>query len=290
MTVRFFPIVPALFALFACAPEPAPEAARPALWEVTGPADSRAWLFGTIHALERPVKWRSPAIDTAMRQSGSVVVEVAGVGDDPGIAAIFTRLSRTPGVPPLSERVEPLQAPGLKRLFRKTRMGDASFEDVETWAAALTLSQALQPDLKGENGIDRAVLAAKGGRPVIELEGAEAQLGQFDGLPEKEQRDLLALVIRESTGPGAEDADLARAWQRGDMARIEAETRKGLLADPELRETLFSSRNRAWTERIAGLIAEGRRPFVAVGAAHMAGPEGLPAMLAARGYKVRRVQ
>ncbi|MFD2579153.1 TraB/GumN family protein [Novosphingobium colocasiae] len=53
---------------------------------------------------------------------------------------------------------------------------------------------------------------------------------------------------------------------------------------------LFTGRNKAWTERIIAALKSGRKPFVAVGAAHMAGPEGLPAMLAARGYKVTRIE
>jgi uncharacterized protein YbaP (TraB family) len=74
------------------------------------------------------------------------------------------------------------------------------------------------------------------------------------------------------------------------MALIEAETKRGLLADPELREALFTGRNERWTARVQREMEAGLRPFVAVGAAHMAGPQGLPAMLEARGYKVTRLR
>lgn len=266
-------------ALAACGEAPVP--ARPALWEVAGANGEKAWLFGTIHALPRPAAWHSPAIDAALGGADRIVVEVAAV--DP---KIFAELARTPRQPPLSSKVPPELRARLAEQLDAAGLDASRFADLETWAAAMTLAQANARGLDPANGIDRAVVALAGKRPVVELEGTRGQLAIFDRLPESEQRDLLSAVLAD---PGEPDSP-AQAWLKGDMAAIERETHRGLLADPELRAALFTVRNRAWAERIAAMLAGGQRPFVAVGAAHMAGSEGLPALLAARGYAVRRLQ
>jgi uncharacterized protein YbaP (TraB family) len=277
-----------LLALAACTPKPEP--AEPALWLVEGPKGETAWLFGTIHSLPRPADWRSPAIDSAFEKADRVVVEVDNLADDDAMAAIFARLAASPGQPPLGARVRPALRGDLDRLLARGGMKESQFGTTETWAVALILARAGDPGLDRDYGIDRAVIAAAGDKPVVELEGAEGQLGIFDRLPEKEQRDLLDAVVGDTGSLDAESARLAETWRKGDMKAIEAETRSGLLADPELRQALFTQRNRAWSEKIAAMLRQGARPFVAVGAAHMAGPEGLPAMLAARGYRISRVQ
>jgi uncharacterized protein len=264
-----------------------PEPATPALWEVTAPDGKRGWLFGTIHALPRPADWRSEEIDEALEQAQQIVVEISTRGDPAVRQRIFTELARTPGQPPLSERVPPDLRGSLAKLLDRSKMTEADFARTETWAAALTLARSAAPKMDSAHGIDRAVEALARGRPVIELEGTRGQLRLFDALPEKEQRDLLAAVVAD---PATGTESPADAWRRGEMAAIERETRRGLLADPELREVLFTSRNRAWANTVTAMILASQRPFVAVGGAHMAGPEGLPALLAAKGFTVRRMQ
>ena len=280
-----------LLAWLTAACDPAPDPADPALWEVTAPGGQRGWLFGTVHALPAPAKWDTPPVATALAEADLLMVEIADVGDSDAIGKVFARLSvsRNP-LPPLTTRVEPAARGDLRTALDRHGLSDSQFAHLDTWAAALTLAQAAAPDIDKRYGIDGAVLDRAGERPVVELEGTEAQLAIFDRLPEAEQADLLEAVARDAASLAGESADLMAAWRRGDMAVIERETTRGLLADPELREALFTARNAAWTTRIGEAIAQGREPFVAVGAAHMAGPEGLPAMLEAEGFAVRRVR
>lgn len=285
MIARLLALAGAL-ALAGCgAPEREWPAPSPALWEVTGADGARGWLFGTIHALPDGVEWRTPALDEALTQAATLVVEVAALGDRATAAEAFAAVSTSAGLPPLLQRVPPAERAKLADALDRAGLDESDLARTESWAAALLIANGAR---KGEtaNGVDRALLTR--GLPVVALESHARQFAIFDRLAADDQAVLLAEAAREA-GSTTEER-LAEAWLTGDLATLEREANGGILADPELRQALLTARNAAWVERVAGLLAEGRRPFVAVGAGHMLGDEGLPALLAARGYTVRRVQ
>ncbi|MFM7349249.1 MAG: TraB/GumN family protein [Erythrobacter sp.] len=267
------------------------EPANPLLYELAS-ADGmvEGWMLGTIHALPEGTEWRTPEIERTIAGADLLVVEVATLRDEAGIARTFTDLASTPGLPPLKARVPADLAGPLAALMQRGDLSPQRFAGTETWAAALQLARI---DAVGDpaNGVDRALLAdfAASGRPVRELEGAATQLAIFDRLPEPGQRAMLAAVVRESAAPGRDPERLQRAYLAGDTATLEASTREGLLADPALHEALLAARNRRWAEALAPILAARPRPLIAVGAAHLVGPEGLAALLQARGYRVRRL-
>lgn len=261
-------------------PEPAP-----ALWQVTGPAGQQGWLFGTIHALPDGVEWRTPVLDDTLRQAGPLVVEVGDLTDPAAVQRAFASRAYTPGLPPLPARVPPAERPTLAAALDEAGLNGGDLAPLEDWAAALTLANASR-DGDVANGVDRALIA--GSARVIALESVDEQLALFDTLPPDAQAALLRDAVREAGTP--DDEARTRAWLTGDIAALEQDAAGGLLADPVLRERLQASRNRAWLSTIALLLNEGARPFVAVGAAHMLGQDGLPALLRARGYTVTRIQ
>lgn len=257
----------------------------PAIWEVRGPAGQVGWLFGTVHALPADIEWRTPRLDEALAQADLLVVEIAELGDDRAAQEAFASVSRTPGLPPLARRVAEADRPALAALLREARIDEDDLRDVESWAAALILGSAVR-DYDAAKGVDR-VLLAEADR-VLGLESHAAQYARFDALSDTAQARLLTGIAKELQRD--EQAARIEAWLTGDLDRLEALSTGGILEMPELREALLVSRNRQWAGRIARLIESGERPFVAVGAGHMLGEEGLPALLEARAFTVRRVQ
>ena len=234
------------------------------------------------------VEWRTDVASQAFGESDMLVVEIANLGD-PAIARTFTQLGTTPGQPPLSDRVEPEEREAVIALLQSAEADDDDFASTESWAAALSLASQARTGLP-ENGVDRALIAEarERGIGVYELEFFSEQLGLFDNLSEEAQSDMLYAVAKDAQA-GTSD-QLLEAWLSGDVDRMEQLSEASLLANTEIRNSLLVQRNRAWVQPIHELVDFGWKPFIAVGAAHLVGPDGIPALLEARGYTVTRIQ
>ncbi|WP_209347569.1 TraB/GumN family protein [Pontixanthobacter sp. CEM42] len=261
----------------------------PALWEVTGSDGTQeGWLFGTIHELPDGVNWRTDVLNKALGRSDWLVVEVSDLDDSGKLSQIFADLAMSVEQPPLVERVDEQHRERLKALMSAGDFKNGDFTQLETWAAALTLAQTFSQG-EPENGVDRVLISEFAAK--IELEGARAQLRIFDTLAEQDQRDLLEGIIRESEKIGEVPRyHLAKSWLKGDLDDLLEGGADTILSDPELRTALLTDRNLAWVETITQEMPQKGPMMIAVGAAHMIGEEGLPALLQQEGYSVTRIQ
>ncbi|MEL1250237.1 TraB/GumN family protein [Aurantiacibacter gilvus] len=255
---------------------------------MTSPSGEMGWLFGTVHALPSDMDWGTPLLDETFDQAGVLVVEIADLDASYG-RRLIADLSTTPGQPPLPDRVDDDERPALLALMDDAGMDSDDFADVETWAAALTLSGATRVG-DPRNGVDRTLISVAGsaGLEVIGLETYGAQLSLFDTLSEAAQSDLLNGVA-EAHARQSEGGMLV-AWVTGDADEMGEQVNASLAGSPELRRVLLVDRNRDWTLQIMRLVDAGRAPFVAVGAGHLSGEESVVQMLQARGYETRRIQ
>lgn len=281
-----------LAVLAGCSPlaEEEPDSAtNPLLYEIASAnGEVEGWMLGTIHLLPDGVAWRTGQIDAIIDDADLLVVEIADLEDRAAISRLFVELGTTHGLPDISQRVAPSQRAALLSLIERTGLSPGDFSAIETWAAALMLAQGNAIG-KAENGVDRAVLNDFSGREIRELEGAASQLTIFDRLAEEDQRVLLAETVSDPELAKEEAQALLDAWLTGDVAAIETLTTTGAMADREVRNALLVDRNALWIDRLVPILRSADKPLVAVGAAHLVGKDGLPAMLNERGYTVRRL-
>ncbi len=143
-----------------------------------------------------------------------------------------------------------------------------------------------------EFGVDQAFLGqAAGSKPIVGLESVEDQIRMLDDLsPEIQElmlEDLLAGGASLSEEPGLLDA-----WARGDEEALEKLVFSAAREHPELGpyyEAIFFERNETMSRLLADLSRDGKTRFVVLGAGHMVGPRGIPALLEARGFEVECV-
>lgn len=292
---RLFAPVAALLALgSAPASAAAAHSARPALWSVAD-ADTTIYLFGTIHLLPENYKWRTAKFDQAVDNSQQLVLETIVDDKNPSkIMAAMSSLAFSPDLPPLAERVEPTKRDALAAAIKKSGFPPQALDRMETWAAAFILlgNQFRDMGLKGGDGVEavlRNAYTAKG-KPIGELETNVEQLGFFDTLPEKAQRQLLEGAITPAADMKKDFGGMLAAWSRGDVKAIARTFNHELSASPELKQALIKRRNQNWVKWIEQRMTSPGSILIAVGAGHLAGEDSVIEMLKKDGYRVRQVQ
>ncbi len=243
-------------------------------------------MLGTIHALPKGTEWRTEQTDAVVDEADTLIVEVANLRDRSEIQGVFSELATTPGQPAVESRVSEDLRGTLLALVDMSSYEPEDFEAIETWAAALMLAQ-VHSQGDPAYGVDRVLLRDFAGRQILELEGAEKQLGIFDSLPEEDQQDLLEGVLIETKQAIDDPGKLRRAWLMNDEAALIEATETGIMADAELREALLVGRNKDWLDQLDPILDREARPLIAVGAAHLVGPDGLVLNLVEQGYTVR---
>jgi uncharacterized protein YbaP (TraB family) len=145
-----------------------------------------------------------------------------------------------------------------------------------------------RPELGIENHFYR--MAKDSGKPTGGLESMQDQLDVFDTLPLQIQDALLqeSLAITGSKEREKAFLHMVKSWHQGSLDGLEqlVETFKTY---PLFYKKLLVQRNLNWIPQIETFLKEDKNVLVIVGAAHLAGKDGLIALLTNKGYQLERV-
>jgi len=272
--------------------------AVPAMWQVKG-VHGTVYLFGSVHVMKKGVDWETAKVKAALKSSDVLYLEVADLGPD-GIKAMQPMILQmgTDAGHPLSTKISKADV-GLIDAAVKTLggPGESTFEPFQPWLAYLTLSvlPAVQAGYEPDSGIDQKLLAeAKSeDKPVKGFETAEEQLHFLADFPQAQQVELLHQTLVDLPKSTSQMDEMVADWTKGDVEKIAAlENDEMKTKYPALYAKLLVKRNEHFADALAGLLKDPATGtvFVTIGAAHLAGPDSVLKMLAAKGFSAARVE
>jgi uncharacterized protein YbaP (TraB family) len=276
----------ALLALVAAA-----AGADPALWEVKG-RDNTVYLFGSVHLLPEGGFTVRGALSEALDEAERVCLEL---DPDAQSDAEKTSITLARAIDPEGRNLFDLLGDDADRVRGRAEAAGIDLEPFaafEPWFAGVTVTvMALQSHgFDVEHGVEQIIGAAakEEGKDSCGLETFDGQLGLLDSLPAELQKEVLLQAIDEADDVEAIIGPMLDAWRKGDESGLEDSLDEDFEDYPELADALIFDRNRNWAALVGKMLEGGDDVLLVVGAMHLVGPRGLPALLEKRGFRVDR--
>lgn len=261
------------------------------LWKVEGPGASVAYLLGSLHVLTPEFYPLSAEINKAFAASKTLVEEVDfdEMNDPAQMINALGKAMLTDGRT-LEQIVAPSTFAEVSKRAEKTGLPMMAIMRMKPWLVAITLmAPTLQAaGFKAELGVDKHFFdrAKEGGLKRQSLETLAYQIDRFDELSPKLQEEMLISGMKELDTQVGNVAEMAQQWAAGDVKSLETSLLTSFEGSRELYDRLLVERNRNWVPHVETCLQQNAGCFVVVGAAHLVGPDGLPTLLAKKGYKV----
>jgi uncharacterized protein YbaP (TraB family) len=267
----------------------------PALF-VARDADSTMYLFGTLHIRQPGTPWGGARSQAGLADADEVWTElIISPETDAQTQSLALQHGLAPPGRPLSSWLSTEENARLSAVAQSLGMPASALEPMQPWLASLTLTvlPMVRAGFDPNAGADRQIDAFgdANGKRMRAFETAAQQIEMLAGLDDNVQRQMLLEAIEQAESGNAEIESLAAAWESGDLATLEDLAVTQLRDEfPEFYDVLLARRNRAWVLTLTAELEGSGVDFVAVGAGHMLGEDGLVAQLRARGYQVERVE
>lgn len=285
-------IVLGLLAILASACNIAPVKSEPAkalLWELNKPGHKKSFLLGTMHTDEKEIMQSHRFIDESLAQVDTYVMEVV-ITD-----AIRQRAQRSmfigPGEPQLNTMLDKLSWERLVDKMQKRGLSEEQAVFFKPWAAFTILNV---PEQDSSEVMDTALQkqSRTKGLQVKGLERISDQIGTLDKLPRDVQLKLLKDYLYFDQADGI-FARMKQYYLQRDLDGLLALNDEYMqFTDKQSAELfldrLIYQRNKRMEQGINKLTKD-NACFIAVGALHLPGPQGLLQLLREEGFTLRPI-
>ncbi|RWE68244.1 TraB/GumN family protein [Mesorhizobium sp.] len=273
------------------------------LWKLEKAGERPSFLFGTMHMSDPRVTTLPPAAQKAFDAADTIVIETTEVLDQQKMMAAFQKepeLMMFTDSTTLSSLLSPDDAAAVNKALDSRGIPPASVAKMKPWmlstmvalpACELARQAGGTPVLDIKLAHDAKAL----GKAVDGLETIADQLRAMASLPLAFHMKGLVDTLKLGNRVNDVNETMIVLYQRGDIGMLWPLFRAVLPGDEDdsagyaaFEETMITSRNKVMIDHAGPILAKGNA-FMAVGALHLPGAEGLVEDFRKAGYTVTAV-
>lgn len=253
-----------------------------------------SWIFGTYHLINNSYLNEIPLVKKAHTKSKAVVVEIE-------IDSAKMMQASTAGLMLDKKLTDLLEKPFTDSLDAELKstlqVGIQPLNQLKPMNIMITLSIVyLMKDnkelMKKYTGLPLdQYFANEGklkGKKVIALETIEEQMNLLFNSPLEKQIEQLHYFLRNKKEGIEAGNELIKTWFTHDLNKMFEISQKALDTFGSEQE-LLKNRNDNWMKKLPSII-QNQSTFIAVGALHLAGPDGIVNLLEQKGYTLTPIK
>lgn len=265
------------------------------LWKIEQPGAAPNYLLGTMHVNDPRVRNLPAPVRAAFNRAERAVFEIVIT---PDVRRQVSEMRFLPEGRSLDEILGPQLFDELAARAEAAGMSRDTLRRLKPWAAAMALqprqanfSRAFRDDLPLDqwmqsNARSRSV-------PLLELETVQEQLSAYDDMAEADQIAMLRDGLAEARQSDVSVETMTLRYVARDIGAIFHEFQENIDATSGTYARVFATRfiddrNRTMVKRMQDLLRQGGT-FVAVGALHLPGDQGILRLLQRQGFSIIRV-
>lgn len=258
-----------------------------------------SYIFGTVHVADERLQSLPADVEKALNESKVVVLERGDVSEQAvrSVMPLAARLMILPNNKALDSLIDEDEMKVVTKAIRSAGLAPDFARILKPWAATLFLAGSDCEKQRFEAGLrplDLRILetARARGVRIVGLEGIVEQYQALAAVPEDVQIVWLRSSIKlyehindmsETTVALYLDRKIEAIWDLTVALTEDVGMTDEMML--RLRHEIVETRNSAMMERSRNILAEGGA-FIAVGATHLGGVEGLVKLIEASGLKV----
>jgi len=267
------------------------------LWKVTG-SRGVVYLLGTIHAAKADF-YPLPSIIEDSFEKADTLIEEIDISEPAEAARVQQGLMENGDYPngdTITNHLSEVTRSHLEAYAKKGGLPEQAIAHMRPWLVSMLveLREMKQMGFDPSYGLDQHFLkeARQSHKQISALEDVGSQVKLLSSLSEEFQdRLLLSSLVDMEKSQDVLDF-LTRAWQSGDAAAMQELITSSVRDYPQLKPLmtkLFDDRNTAMTAKIERFLHTPKSYFVAIGAGHLVGDQGILSQLRRKNFRVEQL-